>query len=68
MTDAADFRQFARDCQRWADKATNPSHRQIMLDMARTWIRIAIAVEHNMGLMDDLDLMREQRCLRRLMD
>jgi hypothetical protein len=64
----ADFRQFARDCQRWADQARNPSHRQIMTDMARTWMQVAMAVERNMGLMEEIDQIRHQPRLRSLMD
>jgi hypothetical protein len=66
--DAAAFREFSQECERWASQTSNPSQRQIMRDMARTWMQIALTVERNMGLLDEIDRLRVQRCLRRLMD
>ena len=68
--DANDFREFAKECEHWARQTSNPSHRQIMLDMARTWRNIAKAVEHRTDLTDDEveRRPRPQDLLRRLMD
>lgn len=66
--DADAFREFSYQCECWARETSNPSQRQIMREMARTWMQIALTVERNMGLLDEVDQLRVQHGLRRLMD
>jgi hypothetical protein len=33
---------FAKECLRWADEARNDEQRQLFLDMAKTWTRLAV--------------------------
>jgi hypothetical protein len=39
------FRQFALDCGRWAERATDPSHRQTMLNLAHMWMNVALTLD-----------------------
>jgi hypothetical protein len=37
MASAAEYRQYARECLEWADKAENEAERKHFLSMARAW-------------------------------
>jgi hypothetical protein len=50
---AKEFRDFAQECLRWADETKSARHRQVLLEMARTWIQAAVEVESSLGLMDE---------------
>jgi hypothetical protein len=41
MTTADEYRQFAEECLRWADKAKTAKEKKAFLDMAQTWIKAA---------------------------
>jgi hypothetical protein len=56
-----EFREFAQECLRWATETKSERHRQVLLEMAKTWMQGALEVEHNLGLMDDLPLHRSAR-------
>jgi uncharacterized membrane protein len=68
MTSPNDYRQFAMDCLRWADRTSNPVHKQIMHDLARTWMRTAVMVERSLALVDDDVLASANARLRELLD
>ena len=53
MTSPTDYREFALDCVRWAENASDSSQRQILHDMARHWLKIAIEVERAAPFVDD---------------
>jgi hypothetical protein len=40
-----DFREFAQECLRWAGDTKSERHRQVLLEMARTWIQAALELE-----------------------
>jgi hypothetical protein len=37
--------QFCRTCLEWAEQATNPSDRQIIVNVARSWLETARLVD-----------------------
>jgi hypothetical protein len=45
MTTSREYRQFARQCTKWADEATTDEDRKSLLDLASDWIFAAIAVD-----------------------
>jgi hypothetical protein len=47
---AEEFREFAQECLRSASETKSERHRQVLLDMARSWIQAALEVERNLGL------------------
>jgi hypothetical protein len=45
MASTDSMRDFAAHCLVWARRSANPSQRQIMIDAAESWARIAEAIE-----------------------
>jgi hypothetical protein len=48
-TASEEFRDFALECLRWAGETKSERHRQVLLEMARTWIQAAVEVETGSG-------------------
>ena len=48
-----DFREFALQCLRWAEEARDERHRQVLLDLAKQWMRAALQLEKTIALMDE---------------
>jgi len=48
-----EFREFADECLRWADETRSERHRQVLLDMAKTWMQAALQLERSLALIDD---------------
>jgi hypothetical protein len=48
-----DFREFAQECLRWADETKSERHRQVLRDMAATWMQAALQLERSLALIDD---------------
>ena len=48
-----EFREFAQDCLRWADETQSERHRQVLLDIAKTWMQAALQLERSLALIDD---------------
>jgi hypothetical protein len=46
---AKEFREFAQECLRWAGETKSERHRQVLLEMARTWTQ-ALEAERGLGL------------------
>ena len=44
-----DFREFAQECLRWAGETRSDRHRQVLLEMARTWLQAALEIEGSLG-------------------
>ena len=38
MTTVAEYRKFAEECLRWAEKAKTTEEKKVFLDMAQTWV------------------------------
>jgi hypothetical protein len=57
-----EFREFAQECARWADETRSERHRQVLLDMAKTWMQAAVQLERSLALIDDD--MRHPRVLK----
>ena len=49
MVTALDLRLFALDCLRWSEETRNASHRELMLQVAHTWIATASSIERHVG-------------------
>ncbi len=45
MTTAAEYREFATECTRWAVESESEEMRKTFLDMAQQWIEAALLVE-----------------------
>ena len=52
-----EFREFAQECLRSADETKSERHREVLLDMAKTWMQAALQLERSLALIDD-DLRR----------
>jgi hypothetical protein len=52
-----EFREFAQECLCWADETKSERHRQVLRDMAKTWMQAALQLERSLALIDD-DLRR----------
>jgi len=53
------MRLFALDYLRWAELTDNPSHRDLMLSVAKTWMNTASAAERHIadgGMLASADL------------
>ena len=48
-----EFREFAQECLRWADETKSERHRQVLRDMAATWMQAALQLERSLALIDD---------------
>jgi hypothetical protein len=49
MTTADEFREYAKECLRWADEAETDEQRQSFLDMARDWTLAAMRLDGMLG-------------------
>ena len=49
MVTTKSMREFSLDCLRWADQAPNPSDRQMIVSVARTWLRTAAAIDRSVA-------------------
>jgi hypothetical protein len=56
-----EFREFAQECLRWADETKSQRHRQVLLDMAATWMQAALQLERSLALIDDSTLPRKPK-------
>jgi hypothetical protein len=45
MVTTKSMRQFSLDCLHWADRMLNPSDRQMIVSVARTWLETAAAID-----------------------
>jgi hypothetical protein len=45
MVTTKEMRRFASDCLKWADKETNPSHRETIFRAARIWFDTADMID-----------------------
>jgi hypothetical protein len=56
-----EFREFAQECLRWADETKSERHRQVLVEMARTWMQAALQLERSLVLIDDSTLPRRSK-------
>jgi hypothetical protein len=47
MIDATECRELAAECRQMADRAQTTRVRSILIDIARTWDRLALEVEYS---------------------
>ena len=47
MIDATECRELAAECRQMADRAQTIRVRSVLIDIARTWDRLALEVEHS---------------------
>jgi hypothetical protein len=50
MSEASQFRQYADEALRWAEKSTTEKERLSLMDLARTWAQAATECERPLGL------------------
>jgi hypothetical protein len=53
MTTPADYREFARDCLRWAEQASDAAQSDTLMGIARMWMRTALIMEEHATLAND---------------
>ena len=53
MTPPADYREFARDCLRWAEQAGDAAQSDTLIGIARMWMRTALIMEDQATLAND---------------
>jgi hypothetical protein len=53
MTTPAEYREFALDCMRLAEGAEDAAMRDIMMGLARVWMRTSVEVEKYVTLAGD---------------
>ena len=53
MTTPTEYREFALDCMRWAEGEENAGIRDIMMGLARVWMRTSLEVEQYVTLAGD---------------
>jgi hypothetical protein len=53
MTAPADFRQYALDCMREAERADDATMRLTMLGLARIWMGVALEMDQQLMLASD---------------
>jgi hypothetical protein len=58
------YRDFAQDCLRGAAETKSERHRQILLEMAKTWMQAALEEERSLGLTDDLPMPTHKPALK----
>jgi hypothetical protein len=46
------MRQFSLDCLHWAYQTRNPSDRQMIVSVARTWLKTAEAIDRSVAAGD----------------
>ena len=56
-----EFREFAQECLRWAGETKSDRHRQVLREMARTWIQAALELERSLGLISGGALLRSSK-------
>jgi hypothetical protein len=54
MTTPADYRDFARDCLRWAEQAGDAAQSDTLIGIARMWLRTALIMEEHATLANDV--------------
>ncbi len=62
MTTPAEYREFASDCLRWTERASNASQRDNLTEIARQWMNAASRLDQHLILASDGPaLLREMR-------
>jgi len=56
-----EFREFAQECLRWADETKSERHRQVLRDMAATWMQAALQLERSCALIDESTVRRRSK-------
>jgi hypothetical protein len=54
MVTPDEMRQFAAECLRWSDKTHNASHRDLMMQIAKSWMNTASAIERHLEAGNEL--------------
>jgi hypothetical protein len=49
MVTTKSMRQFSLACLRWADQTPNPSDRQMIVSVARAWLKTAEAIDRSVA-------------------
>ena len=56
MVRPKEMRQFAAQCLHWSDETDNASHRDLMIQIAKTWTGTAAAIERRLSMGEELAL------------
>jgi hypothetical protein len=49
MVTPQEMREFALECLRWSDETDNASQREIMIQLAKTWMNAANAIDRHVA-------------------
>ena len=49
MVTSNEMRTFALECLRWSDETDNASQRDIMVQLAKTWMNAASQIDHHVA-------------------
>lgn len=49
MVTTQEMRLFALDCLRWSEETHNPSHRDLMRRIGKSWANTAASIERHIG-------------------
>jgi hypothetical protein len=60
MVTPQEMRQFAAECMRWAHETSNPSHRDLMVRVAKSWMAAADAIKRRVSTGDDIRPLRSK--------
>jgi hypothetical protein len=55
-----EMRLFAAECLRWADETDNASHRELMIQIAQTWMHTASALDRYVA--NGAEMLPDLRC------
>ena len=55
MTEASEFRRYAEEALRWAEKSTTEKERLSLMELARTWSQAAYADELPLSTGEEAD-------------
>ena len=64
MIDATECRELAAECRQMADRAQTIRVRSILIDIARTWDRLALEVEHGTARITPKQVLRHPAAQR----
>ena len=56
MVTSNEMRLFALECLRWSEETDNASHRDLMMQVAKTWMSTASTIERRLSAGDELVL------------
>jgi hypothetical protein len=60
MSEADEFRQYAEEALRWAQKSTTENEKKALIELSRTWTQAAVQIESTLVPSDKPQAPRHQ--------